>query len=421
MLRVGVTGGIGSGKSSVSQRLAGLGAVVVDADQVAREVVEPGEPTLTAIRDRFGSNVIRPDGSLDRAALAAVVFPDPAALADLNAITGPAIMTRVAQRRAAVPADRVTVFDMPLLVERRLWVHEHLAVVVHVDVETRVQRLVAQRGLDEADVRHRIATQADDDARRAVADVWLDNNGTPDELTAAVDALWRERIEPYDANVVGGIRTRRPDRNAVVAARADWAACGARVVARLAAALATTGLACDVTHIGSTAVPGLVAKDVIDIQVGVPRLADADHPGFAAALRAAGYLLDPANLADNPHPAGADPAGWAKRYYGGCDPGQVVHVHVRGTGGEGWRFALLFRDWLRALPAERDEYAAHKRALLAADPRTDVYTEAKEPWFEGAWQRATRWAAASGWAPQPGERVPTGPRRDGPVGGRAYG
>ncbi|MGN6751050.1 MAG: dephospho-CoA kinase [Intrasporangium sp.] len=405
MLRVGVTGGIGSGKSSVSRRLAELGAIVIDADEVAREVVEPGEPALAAIRTRFGDAVMRPDGSLDRAALAAIVFPDPDALAALDAITGPAIGDRIEQRRGGVPAGRVTVFDMPLLVERRLWVHEHLAVVVHVDVETRVRRLVEQRGLDEGDVRHRIAAQVDDAERRAAADVWLDNNGTPDELVAAVDALWRERIEPFNANLVSGMRTQRPDRNAVVSPEAAWCARGERVVARLAAALARAGATGDVTHIGSTAVPGLIAKDVIDIQIGVAALEDADRPEFGGALRDAGYVLSVGNLGDTPHPAGADPAGWAKRFYGGCDPAQIVHIHVREAGSPGWRFALLFRDWLRAVPQEREGYAAHKRALLAADPRTDVYAEAKEPWFEDAWRRAWAWADETGWAPSPGELV----------------
>jgi dephospho-CoA kinase len=402
---VGLTGGIGSGKSTVARRFAELGAVVIDADEVAREVVEPGESALAGIRDRFGDAVLRADGSLDRAGLAAIVFPDPEALAALNAITGPAILERVARLRAAVPADRVSVFDMPLLVERRLWVHDHLTVVVDVDVETRVRRLVELRGLGEADVRHRIATQATDDERWAAADIVLDNNGSPEELVAAVDRVWHERIEPYDANLRSGIRTRRPGRNAVVAADPDWAARGARVVARLAAALSRAGVTGDVTHIGSTSVPGLVAKDVIDAQVGVATLEDADRPELGDALRGAGYLLSVGNLGDTPHPAGADPAGWAKRFYGGCDPGQVVHVHMRQTGSPGWRFALLFRDWLRAVPEEREAYGAHKALLLAADPCTDVYTEAKEPWFEVAWARATAWADETGWVPAPGERV----------------
>lgn len=399
MLRVGLTGGIGSGKSTVARRFAELGAVVIDADQVAREVVEPGEQTLARIRDRFGADVISADGSLDRAGLAAIVFPDPEALAALNAITGPAILARVARLRAEAPTDRVSVFDMPLLVERRLWVHEHLTVVVDVDVETRVKRLVEQRGLGEADVRHRMANQATDEERRAVADLVIDNSGSPEELAARVDRAWHERIAPYAANLVSGIRTRRPDRNAVVAAQPDWSARGARLVARLVATLESTGVTADVAHIGSTAVPGLAAKDVIDLQVGVAALEDADRPEFGRALRDAGYLLSADNRGDTPHPAGADPAGWAKRFYGGCDPGQVVHLHIRQTGSPGWRFALLFRDWLRAVPDEQEAYAAHKGALLAADPRTDAYTEAKEAWFEGAWERATAWAAARSWVP----------------------
>ena len=146
-------------------------------DVVAREVVEPGRPTLAAVAERFGAHLIRPDGSLDRPALAAIVFPDPAALADLDRITGPAITARVRELRAASDVQAVSVYDMPLLVERRLWPHEHLSVVVGADTETRVRRLVDQRGLDEADARHRIARQATDEERRAAADVWVDNDG----------------------------------------------------------------------------------------------------------------------------------------------------------------------------------------------------------------------------------------------------
>lgn len=402
MLRIGVTGGIGSGKSTVSRRLGELGAQVVDADAVAREVVEPGEPTLRRIRERFGDTVIRQDGSLDRAALAAVVFPDPQALAALDAITGPAIAERVAQRRATVPRDGVSVYDMPLLVERSLWVHEHLAFVVETDVETRVRRLVEQRGLGEDDVRHRIAAQATDEQRRAAADVVLDNSGTPDDLVRAVDALWHDRLQPYAANLARGARSRRPDRasDCVVEPRADWEARAERVVARLAAALAATGVVTEVSHIGSTSVPGLLAKDVIDVQVGVRALADVDRPDVRAALVDAGYVFSHGNHSDTPHPQGAPASDWVKRFLGGCDPGNHVHVHVREHGSAGWRFALLFRDWLRHEPAERDAYAAEKRRLLAQHDSTADYVVAKEPWFEGAWQRANAWAERTGWQPR---------------------
>ncbi len=402
MLRVGVTGGIGSGKSTVSHRLAELGAHVVDADAVAREVVEPGEPTLQRIRERFGDGVIRADGSLDRASLAAIVFPDRDALDALDAITGPAIVSRVAAQRSAAPRDGVAVYDMPLLVERGLWVHEHLTVVVEADVETRVRRLVEQRGLPEEDARHRVAAQATDAQRRAVADVVLDNSGTPDELERAVDALWAERLQPYAVNLASGTRSCRSDLAAdvIVAPRADWEPRAERVVAHIAAALAATGVVTEVSHIGSTSVPGLVAKDVIDVQVGVHHLADADRDDVRAAFADAGYVFNHGIHSDTPHPGGADPADWLKRFLGGCDPDNHVHVHVREKSSAGWRFALLFRDWLRHEPAERDVYAAEKRRLLALHESTSDYVVDKEPWFEGAWQRATDWAERTGWQPR---------------------
>ncbi|NUO89484.1 MAG: dephospho-CoA kinase [Dermatophilaceae bacterium] len=402
MLRVGVTGGIGSGKSTVSRRLAELGAHLVDADAVAREVVEPGQPTLDAIRARFGDIVIRADGSLDRAGLAAVVFADPGELAALDAITGPAIVARVAQLRAAAPADAVSVYDMPLLVERGLWVHEHLSVVVETDEDTRVRRLVEQRGLDEADARRRIAAQATDAQRRAVADVVLANDGTPEQLAYAVDALWEQRLAPYASNLANGTRSRRPERAAdcVVEPRPDWEARAERVVARLAAALARTGIVTEVSHVGSTSVPGLLAKDVIDVQIGVRHLAEADREDVRLAFTAAGYVFSHGNHTDTPHPSGAAPGQWSKRFLGGCDPGNHVQVHVREHGSAGWRFALLFRDWLRHEPTERDAYAAEKRRLVDIHAATTDYVVAKEPWFEQAWQRANAWAGRTGWQPR---------------------
>ena len=145
--------------------------------------------------------------------------------------------------------------------------------------------------------------------------------------------------------------------------------------------------------------PGLVAKDVVDVQVGVPQLADADAPGFAAAVRQAGYLLVVGNDQDHPHPTGAPPAQWQKRFYGGCDPGQIVHVHVREIGSAGWEFALSFRDWLRAEPNARKEYAALKRELAARHPVTRDYSAAKKPWFDAAYLRVQEWAREVRWTP----------------------
>lgn len=405
VLTVGLTGGIGSGKSTVAAELERLGAAVVDADVVAREVVEPGTPALADIAARFGPEVLRADGSLDRAALAAVVFPEPAALADLNAITAPRIAARVAQLRAGLPPDRVSVFDMPLLVERRLWPHEHLTVVVGADAETRVRRLVDQRGLTAEDARHRIAAQASDEERRAAADVWLDNDGPRGRVLEQVQTLWRDRLVPYDANLREGRRSHRPEQGAVVDPDPTWAAQGARLVAKLADALGeregdTPGATVTgVEHIGSTSVPGLAAKDVVDLQVGVRRLADADEPGFVDALRRRGFVRVGGVQQDHPHPAGADPSGWRKRFHAGMDPARVANVHVREHGSAGWLFALQFRDWLRAEPDARAGYAAHKRRLARETSSTTAYVAAKEPWFAEAYPMVQEWVRRSGWTP----------------------
>ena len=197
MVVIALTGGIASGKSTVSRRLAEHGAVIVDADVLAREVVEPGTPGLAAIRDRFGDRVIADDGALDRAALGQIVFNDPVALADLNAITHPevwrAATLRFEQADAADP-DAVVVYDVPLLVEasQDRPLHFDGVVVVEADRDERVRRLVADRGMSEADAAKRIGAQADDESRRAIADVILQNDGTREHLLDQVDALWSD-------------------------------------------------------------------------------------------------------------------------------------------------------------------------------------------------------------------------------------
>lgn len=196
MLLVGLTGGIGAGKSTVSAMLAARGAVVVDADQIARDLQAPGSPMLVRMAERFGPHVIRPDGSLDRAAVAALVFGDSEsarrALADLNAITHPAIQHEIAARiSACVGTDRIVVLDHPLLGEHP---RDDLAATVVVDVPTEVavDRLVRARGMAEVDARNRIASQISREERRARATHVIDNSGDTDSLRRQVDELWRQ-------------------------------------------------------------------------------------------------------------------------------------------------------------------------------------------------------------------------------------
>ena len=195
MLRIGLTGGIGSGKSTVSALLAARGAVIIDADRIAREVVEPGTPGLARIVEAFGDGVLAVDGSLDRAALAAVVFADPDARRRLDGIVHPLVRARATELAAAAPPDSVVVNDVPLLVETGQASSYDLVLVVEADPATRVSRLV-QRGLTAEDARARIAAQASDGQRRAVADVVLDNGGTPEQLAAQVDRFWAEHVAP---------------------------------------------------------------------------------------------------------------------------------------------------------------------------------------------------------------------------------
>ncbi len=392
MLRAGLTGGIGSGKSTVAQRFRELGAVVVDADELAREVVVAGSPGLAAIRERFGDSVMAADGSLDRGALGGLVFADPLARRDLEAITHPLIGARTRSLVEAAPRSAVVVHDVPLLVELHLSAAYHLSVVVGADERIRMERLTGERGFSDADARARIEAQADDRQRRAAADAWLDNNGTVAELLARVDALWRDRIVGFNDNLMTGGHSGRPDTPTLVAYDDSWPLTAARLIRRVSAALGDSAVA--VEHIGSTSVPGLTAKDVIDLQIGVRRLADADAPEFVKALADKGFPRSAGNDQDAVHPWAPDPSSWRKRFHDSADPGRVAHIHVREHGSPGWESALLFRDWLTANPTERDGYAGLKRALVQTEATTTAYNAAKEPWIDRALERARVWATA---------------------------
>jgi dephospho-CoA kinase len=199
VVRVGLTGGIGSGKSAVARLLAEHGAVVVDADAIAREVVAPGTPGLAAVLAEFGTGVRAPDGSLDRPALARIVFADGAALGRLNKIVHPLVAARRAELVDAAPPDAVVVDDVPLLAENRLAGAFDLVVVVTAPEAVRVERLRAGRGMTEAAARSRMDAQATDAQRAAIADVLIGNDGSLADLAARVDAVWRDRIAPLAA------------------------------------------------------------------------------------------------------------------------------------------------------------------------------------------------------------------------------
>jgi dephospho-CoA kinase len=396
MLRVGLTGGIGSGKSTVAQRFRELGALVIDADQLAREVVAVGSTGLAAIRERFGEAVLGADGSLDRAALGEIVFGDPKARQDLESITHPLIRARTRSLMKSAPAGKIVVHDVPLLVELDMGAAYHLTVVVGADEDSRIARLTGKRALSEVDARARIAAQATDHDRRAAADAWLDNNGTVQELQAQVDALWQERMLGFNENLMTGSRSDRLQIPTLVPYDDSWPAAAARLSQRATVALGARAVA--VEHIGSTSVPGLTAKEVIDLEIAVPRLSDADSPEFVKALADKGFPRAEGNSQDPVQPWAPDQAAWAKRLHGSADPGRAARLHVREHGSPGWVSALLLRDWLVANPAERDQYGELKRELAQTQPTSADYTVAKEQWVGQALERARTWARHTGWS-----------------------
>lgn len=394
-LSVAVTGGIGAGKSTVAAAIGGRGAVVIDSDQLAREVVRPGTAGLAAIAAEFGSEMITADGSLDRAALAGIVFADPAARDRLEGITHPLVRALFGERWALVPPDGICLNDIPLIRTIGDAARYHLVVGVGVeDTELRVRRLV-DRGHTDVDARARIDAQISDRQRRRLCDIWIDNSGSPAELSVGVDRLW-DRIRAFADN-------RRADRTVpragpvLVDPDPRWAELGALLAARVS--LAAGGARTD--HIGSTAVPGLPARDCIDLQLTVADTAEAD--ALRTPLAAAGFPRTPGDWRDTSHPPDIDPSRWQKRVHGNADPGQRVNLHLR-VRDMGWRWALIFPAWLQAHPGELAAYLAVKKqaARELADANIAVYADAKEAWMAGAHQRGQLWADQTGCTPGPG-------------------
>ncbi len=296
LLWVGLSGGIGSGKSTVAHTLAEQGAVVIDADVLAREVVAPGTAGLAAIRQRFGDGILTPSGELDRPALGRIVFGDPSARGDLEAITHPLITERTRQLADAVPSGSLLVHDVPLLVELGYAPRYHLVLIVGAARQTRLDRLVATRGMEPADAAQRIDAQASDAQRRAVADVWLDNEGSLPQLRSATHQLYAERLAPYLTNLTQqrGLPTHElpgPQE-------------AARLTARLAYVLGEDLAGPPELDPGSDSLVLLLAPGV-PVPAVAPRLARAGFPAVAP--------------------------GW----HASADPGRPVMLTVREQPGEG--------------------------------------------------------------------------------------
>lgn len=196
MLNVGLTGGIAAGKSAVARMLVEHGAVLIDADAIARAVVEPGTPGLAEVVEAFGPGILAADGSLDRPALGALVFADATAREKLNSIMHPCVRAEAAKLRAAAPADGVVVQDIPLLVETNQAGSFDVVIVVAAPLDERLRRMVQDRSMAEADARARIAAQATDEQRAAVADVVINNSGSLEELREHVNETWETHIAP---------------------------------------------------------------------------------------------------------------------------------------------------------------------------------------------------------------------------------
>lgn len=390
MLRVGLTGGIGAGKSVVARRLAERGATVVDADVIAREVVEPGTPGLAAVVEEFGPGVLTPDGALDRPALGKIVFADEDRRAALNAIVHPLVGRRRSELVAGAGPDAVVVEDIPLLVENGMVTGFPLVIVVHAMEEERLRRLVDDRGMTPADALARIRSQATDEQRRAAADVWMDNSGALVDIEAAVDALWTRRLAPFEEHLRTRTAAPRPPHAVVVEPDPTWAVQGERLLGRIRRVMGDRLIRSD--HHGSTSVPGLPAKDVIDVQLVVADLAAAEE--VAGELAEVGLV----RLPDRWWDVDRDGVERDKVLAANADPGRAVNCHIRPVASPAWRDGLLLRDWLRAHPVAVAEYAALKRDL-AAQPHgsIDEYAERKTPWINAALARADAWAEEVGW------------------------
>lgn len=417
MLSLGLSGGIAAGKSLLSARFRQLGAVVIDADQLARDVVAPGTGGLAAVVHHFGEGVLLDDGTLNRVALGSRVFADKDELAVLNGIVHPLVRAAAEAIKGDAGPGTVVVQDIPLLVETGQGANFHLVVVVSAPANVRLERMVRERGMSAEDALARMAAQSDDAQREAAADIVLTNTGDPEAVIARLDALWHERLLPFAANLAAGVPARQDGPVAMVEADPSWPVQAARIMARLARAAGE--LAVGIDHIGSTAVPGLASKDVLDLQIRVRDLADAD--ALAGVLAGAGFPARRGRWWDTGHDFAGGSAGerWEKRFHTAADPGRPVNLHVRVDGSPGALFAVAFRDWLCAEAGPRLQYEAFKRELAskhATDESSSGYAESKEPWFAAMSPELSEWSGRAGTprSASPVNHVRSAPSGNGP-------
>lgn len=299
---VGLTGGTGSGKSTLARALAGCGAVVIDADALARDVVAVGTPGLAAIAAEFGADVLDQGGALRREHLAGVVFADPARLRALEAITHPLIEQRRAELMAGAATDAVVVHDMPLIVELGTAASYHLVLVVDAPQDVRVRRLVG-RGMAADDARRRIAAQATTAQRRAVADVWFHNTGLASDLADAGQHLWDSRLRVFADNLRAGRPAVRSsgsdsagsDASATGVMREQVIGAGERAAARLRHVLPAADVQIAQAHApAGTAASAGTAGPRWHARLTLPSAADsdADHESLTSALARAGFFPD---------------------------------------------------------------------------------------------------------------------------------
>ncbi len=394
-ITVAVTGGIGAGKSTVSSGLATRGAIVVDSDQLAREVVAPGSAGLTAVVDQFGGGMLNEDGSLNRQALAAVVFADGAALRRLEHITHPLVRARFAELQAAAPSGSVLVNDIPLLTTRSAAAAFHLVIGVGAPVSARIDRLVG-RGLTAADATARISVQIDDDSRRPLCNVWIDNSAGPAELRRQVDKVW-SRLSGYAANTAAGRGASRPGRR-IVPYDPSWPQEATRLIDRIRHLVGARR----VDHVGSTAVPGFPAEDVIDLQLSVEGSGQAAE--LMSVLSGGGFPPAAGMGRGNTHPDAIgqlEPDRGSAAAHVNADPGRSVNLYLRVNNSPGWRWALCLRDWLRSEPGAGADYLVRQERAAADPDRTtaDGPGDDRPSALDAVAPQVRRWAESVRWQP----------------------